>query len=249
MMARYLFQRSLWHPEGLSPGGRRWGPKEAVIGLGLAILLAGVLGLALSPVSLAFDSDDPVSLAISAIATLAFELGLLLVVYRMTLARGSDASELGLTRAGWKLSASFLSLLACYAALYAYVGAVRAFDLPDLEPAAQLPTALFNYPAIVAIMGVSVVLAAPFTEELFFRGFFFRGLSNGFGVWPAALASGFIFSLAHLNLGAIIPFTLIGAIFAISYQRTGSLLTPIATHFAFNLISFSILVLVPEARA
>ena len=248
-MARYLFQRSLWHPDGVSPGTRRWGPKEALIGLGLAILLAGVLGLALSPVSVAFDSDDPVSLTVSALATLVFELGLLLIVYRMTVASGSDASDLGLTRTGWKPAVSFLSLLACYGALYVYVGAIKALDLPDLEPAAQLPTALFDYPAVVAIMGLSVVLTAPVMEEIFFRGFFFRGLSNGFGVWPAALASGFIFSLAHLNLGAIIPFTLIGAIFAISYQRTGSLLTPIATHFAFNLISFSILVLVPEARA
>ena len=248
-MARYLFESRLWHPDGASPGTGRWGPKEALIGLGLAILLAGILGLALSPVSLAFDSDDPVSLAVSALTTLVFELGLVLVVYRMTVARGSGASDLGLTRTGWKPSASFLSLLACYGALYVYIGAVRVLGLPDLEPAAQLPTALFDYPAVVAIMGLSVVLTAPVTEELFFRGFFFRGLSNGFGVWPAALASGFIFSLAHLNLGAIIPFTLIGAIFAISYQRTGSLLTPIATHFAFNLISFSILVLVPAARS
>lgn len=247
-MARYLFQRGLWHPDGVSPERAWWGPKEALIGLGLAIVLAGVLGLALSPVSVAFDSDDPVSLGLGAGATLAFELGLLLIVYRMTIARGSGASQLGLTGAGWKASASFFSLVACYASLYAYVGAIKALGVPGLEPAAQLPTALFDYPAVVAVVGVSVVLVAPITEELFFRGFFFRGLSNGFGVLPAALASGFIFSLAHLNPGAIIPFTLIGAIFAISYQRTGSLLTPIASHFAFNLISFSILVLVPEAR-
>lgn len=244
----YLFQRNSWRPADSAPIRTGWGVRECAVGLGLAVLVAGLLGIMLSPLSLAFDEDDGVYLAINALATLVFELGLLAIVYRLTLARGAEAPDLGLARQTWKLSASLLALLACYAALYAYVGIIGALDAPGLEPARQLPTAVFDYPSVLLILGLSVVFTAPFTEELFFRGFLFRGLSNSFGVWPAALVSGFVFSLAHINLGAIIPFTLIGAIFAISYQRTGTLWTPIATHFAFNLISFSILILIPEAR-
>lgn len=235
-------------PGGTPSRPAAWSAREALQGLGLAILVAGLLGIASSPLSAAFDRDSAGELTVGAVATLAFELGLVLVVFRFTLARGASPAMLGWTFSGWKLSGSALALAACYAALYSYVAIINLIDQPGLLPAGQLSESLFDYPLVVGLTGLSVILVAPITEELFFRGFLFRGISNTFGVWPAAIATGFVFSLAHINLGAIIPFTLIGAIFAISYQRSGSLVTPIATHFAFNLISFSVLVLVPEAR-
>lgn len=249
-MSAYLFGRSIWtkgENRAASPDG--WGAGRAAAGLGLALLLAGVIGLALLPTSLAWSSDDPEYLVLAALGTLAFELGLFAIVWRLTLSRGAGFNDLGLRFHGWRVTSALGTLLLSYAALYSYVLAVNLIGLSGLEPEVQVSDAAFDHAAVVAILGISVILAAPFVEELFFRGFVFRGFANTLGVWPGALLSGLIFSLAHLNLGAIVPFTLIGAVFALSYQRTRSLWTPISAHFAFNLISFSILVLVPEARA
>ena len=77
-------------------------------------------------------------------------------------------------------------------------------------------------------------------EETFFRGFVFGGLSKRFSFLGAALMSGFLFALAHGQPTTLIPFTLVGMLFAAGYAYTGSLWTTIAAHFTFNLISFSI---------
>ena len=86
------------------------------------------------------------------------------------------------------------------------------------------------------------------TEEIFFRGFLFGGTRPLIGAMLAALITGFLFSLAHYNPGLVLPFTLIGALLALSYHRSGTLFVPIGAHFFFNLVSFSILAFVPEAR-
>lgn len=69
-------------------------------------------------------------------------------------------------------------------------------------------------------------------------GFGRRWLRLGF--WPAALLSGFLFSGIHVTdgdlIGLLIPFTIIGTLFAWLRVRTGSLWNPILVHFVFNLI-------------
>ena len=98
------------------------------------------------------------------------------------------------------------------------------------------------------MIGVAVVGAAPFAEELFFRGFLYGGLRRRLSVLPAALLSGVLFAIAHLDPGLIVPFTLVGFVLAFTYERTGTLVAPIGVHFVFNLLSFLALLLVPDAR-
>jgi membrane protease YdiL (CAAX protease family) len=60
------------------------------------------------------------------------------------------------------------------------------------------------------------------------------------GVYGAALASGFVFSIIHVQsadlVGLIVPFTIIGFLLAVLTARTGSLWNAILVHFAFNFI-------------
>jgi membrane protease YdiL (CAAX protease family) len=84
------------------------------------------------------------------------------------------------------------------------------------------------------------VVAAPISEELFFRGFAFGGLLR-WGYWPAAAVSALGFSLAHFDPGSVIPFFCIGLVMAWLYWRRGSLWDSITFHFLFNFISFALL--------
>ena len=87
---------------------------------------------------------------------------------------------------------------------------------------------------------VVAVLLAPLFEELFFRGFLYKGLLHSLGWWPAALGSAAIFSLAHLQMTVFVPIFALGLGLAWVYERTGSLWTSITMHAVFN--GFAVLV-------
>jgi membrane protease YdiL (CAAX protease family) len=100
----------------------------------------------------------------------------------------------------------------------------------------------------LALLGPVVILGAPVAEEIFFRGFLFRGLRRRFRFWPAALISGLAFGAVH-----IIPMTarqaagtaliapalfVVGTGLAFVYERRKSLLAPVTAHVVFNVVGF-----------
>jgi membrane protease YdiL (CAAX protease family) len=93
-----------------------------------------------------------------------------------------------------------------------------------------------------AYLGPVVVLAAPFSEELFFRGFLYKGLRRRFSVWPAALISATVFGAAHYAGVAfllLIPaLFVVGIGLALVYEKRQSLLASMAAHATFNLVGF-----------
>ena len=124
--------------------------------------------------------------------------------------------------------------------IYSVVLSVAGADaaVPKQEDLDQL----FSNPAILPLTGVALVLFAPVAEEIFFRGFIFGGLVRPFGLLGAMVVSGFIFGAFHIqsadSAGLLLPFGLVGMLFAWLYYRTGSLLPSMAAHFLFNLVSF-----------
>ena len=89
-----------------------------------------------------------------------------------------------------------------------------------------------------------VVVAAPFAEEVFFRGFLYGSLRARLGVWPALLASSAIFGVFHLAGGPIlVPLLfLVGLAFALLYEWRRSLVASIAAHATFNAIGYALIV-------
>ena len=78
---------------------------------------------------------------------------------------------------------------------------------------------------------------APLFEEIFFRGFLFRGFANSWGWGWGAAASAAVFGIAHLQLDVFVPLFALGLGLAWVYHRTGSLWTSISLHALFNGIS------------
>ena len=48
----------------------------------------------------------------------------------------------------------------------------------------------------IAVAAFLIVIAAPLSEELFFRGFMFAGLRRSMSLWPAAVISAIVLGLA-----------------------------------------------------
>ena len=89
-----------------------------------------------------------------------------------------------------------------------------------------------------------VVVAAPFAEEVLFRGFLFPALRNRFGVVAAITADAVIFGLIHYTGADTVPLlpllAVFGALLCLLYQRTGSLWPAIVLHAANNALAFSV---------
>jgi membrane protease YdiL (CAAX protease family) len=123
-----------------------------------------------------------------------------------------------------------------YSLVLSAVGAGGA--VPKQEDLDQL----FSSPAILPLTGLATVVMAPIAEEIFFRGFIFGGLVRPLGLFGAMLVSGFIFGAFHIqgasSVGLLLPFGLVGMLFAWLYYRTGSILPSMGAHFLFNLVSF-----------
>jgi hypothetical protein len=96
-----------------------------------------------------------------------------------------------------------------------------------------------------ALAVLSAVVAAPFFEEVVFRGLLFATFRRRFGLIVSALASALIFAAAH-GYGWIGLFSVLwsGALWAWSYERTRSLVPGMLAHAAVNLLaSLSLLLL------
>ncbi|HEY8417982.1 MAG TPA: CPBP family intramembrane glutamic endopeptidase [Limnochordales bacterium] len=98
-------------------------------------------------------------------------------------------------------------------------------------------TALFQLelpPAVLVLLFVGSVLIAPVSEELFFRGYVHGVLRARLGN-GAAYASAAAFAAAHAYVVHFLPLFFIGFLLARLYERTGTLVAPMAAHAVVNL--------------
>ena len=81
---------------------------------------------------------------------------------------------------------------------------------------------------------VALVLVAPVTEELLFRGWLLKDLERQYGRTPALIWSSVLFGLVHLEPPAVIYATLAGIVLGVVALRTGSTLASVAMHAGVN---------------
>ncbi|MBK1826853.1 CPBP family intramembrane glutamic endopeptidase [Haloferula rosea] len=86
------------------------------------------------------------------------------------------------------------------------------------------------------VLGVaSACLAAPVAEEILYRGVLFRSLHNRMRLAPAVLISSVVFALVHFyTLPSLIMVGCVGAVCALGYSASRSLLTAIVLHALYN---------------
>jgi uncharacterized protein len=92
--------------------------------------------------------------------------------------------------------------------------------------------------------GLMVVALAPLAEEFFFRGFFYRALRSRYSIAAAVTIDALVFGAIHWPAGGIEvvpPLAILGAIFCLLYERTGSLFPCIALHAFNNALAYGVL--------
>ncbi|MCP4368068.1 MAG: CPBP family intramembrane metalloprotease [Deltaproteobacteria bacterium] len=115
-----------------------------------------------------------------------------------------------------------------------------ALFLVDINPLSLIHTRLPAKNIEIVIFFLVAGIVGPVAEEIFFRGIIY-GFFRRWGVLTALLLSSVMFVFAHLTLSTIpIPQIVGGIIFAIAYEKEGSLIVPITIHALGNMAIFTL---------
>jgi membrane protease YdiL (CAAX protease family) len=93
----------------------------------------------------------------------------------------------------------------------------------------------------IPIQVLLIVVAAPVTEEICFRGMLFGGLREKLPRIVAALICGLIFGALHAVTGisAVPPLVVFGFLLALLYERTGSIVPGMLLHMLNNIVALA----------
>ena len=227
-------------PEGAAP---RWPAWYAGVGFLVALIATLiVVGILAAATGATADDEDP---TFTIVAT--FLQGLIFIgtaVMFASFTRKPKPEQFGLRPARFWPAAGWAAL--GMLTFYALVGLYSVIVQPDAEQsvAQDLGADQGTFGMIAA--GFMVVCVAPVAEEFFFRGFFYRALRSRWSVLGAAAIDGLLFGVIHYDFtGAdalliLPPLAILGFIFCLVYERTGSIYPTIAMHALNNAIAFGV---------
>lgn len=204
------------------------------------LLLSSVFG-AIVAVSLSV-APDPASLSATQIALLliaSFVAALGSLWLTIKLPARLPITSVGLLRPSrrWTLFGVGLGLLGWV--LSGIIGALYAWATGDASvPRPEIETALGSASVLqLALLLIAACLLAPIAEEIIFRGVLYTYLRR-WGFVVALIASSLVFGVFH-GFG-ILFFTTstAGALFALAYERSGSLWPVVAAHATMNAAMF-----------
>jgi uncharacterized protein len=210
-----------------------WGPLAALVGVLLALGTGVVLGI---PAAIIGHKDDGDLTTFGNVGVqLATAVGFLMVPMAIAAQRGAATlgeiwSRLGVRR--FKLSA--FGWMAAAAAAYLLFAA--AYSLLIVEPKQEDIAEGFG---TVPVQVLLIVVAAPISEEICFRGMLFGGLRERLPRLAAALLAGIVFGGLHALTGvtAVPPLIAFGFVLALLYEKTGSIVPCILLHMLNNSIA------------
>jgi uncharacterized protein len=225
-------------PEGAAP---RWPAWYAGVGFLVAIsatlVIVGIVSVFTTGLDESSDDDATFTIVATLIQSAIF-VGTAVLFASFT--RTPRPWHFGLRRTplcptiGW----AALGLVTFYVLAAIYSVVVQ----PDAEQtvAEELGSDQGTFGLIAA--GFMIVCVAPAAEEFFFRGFFYRALRSRWSVLIAALINGAVFGVIHYSgpdtLVILPPLALLGLIFCLVYERTGSIYPVIALHSINNSIAY-----------
>jgi membrane protease YdiL (CAAX protease family) len=183
--------------------------------LAARLVLQGLLALTLIATALLFASPD--------------------------LRRFAPVEDLGLRR---PLRSPYASMAIAYFGYIAVAVLIAALLQPEQEDVTR-DLGFGEGPLGSTAAALLIIVAAPLSEEMFFRGFMFRGLRRSVPFVVAAVISSVVWGLFHYtgagSWGVVLQLSIFGLALAWLYERTGSIWPTIAVHALNNAIAFALL--------
>ncbi len=210
-----------------------WGPGVAVGGVLIALGVGIVMGI---PAAIVGHKDDGDLTTFGNVGVqLATALGFLLVPMAIAARRGAASIGEILRRLGVRrFSPSALKWMA--AAVVVYLLFAAFYSLLIVEPHQEDIAEGFG---TIPVQILLIVIAAPVSEEVCFRGMLFGGLRERLPRLASALIAGVVFGGLHALTGvsAVPPLIAFGFLLSLLYEKTGSIVPGIILHMLNNSVA------------
>lgn len=220
-------------PQGGFPYSN-WGPGAAILGVVLALGTGIVMGIPAA--LLGTEADGDLSTAGNVLVQAATALGFLLAPMAIVAQRGASSLREILSRLGLRRFAPGAALKWSAAAVGAYLLFAMFYSLVVTQPEQEDIAEGFGP---IPVQVLLIVIAAPISEEILFRGYLFGGLREKLPGWVAALIAGVIFGSLHALTGisAVPPLIFFGFVLCLLYEKTGSIVPCIVLHMLNNSVA------------
>jgi membrane protease YdiL (CAAX protease family) len=210
-----------------------WGPLVALVGIFLALGTGVVLGI---PAAIIGHKDDGDLTTFGNVGVqLGTALGFLMVPMAIAAQRGAATMREVFGRLGLRrFQPSAFKWMA--AAVGAYLLFAFAYSLLIVEPKQEDIAEGFG---TIPVQVLLIVVLAPISEEVCFRGMLFGGLREKLPRVAAALIAGLVFGGLHALTGvtAVPPLIFFGFVLSLLYEKTGSIVPGIILHMLNNSVA------------
>ncbi len=207
--------------------------------LGLGFIFGVFFGLVVSSVQ-ASGEPEPTLSPEGLLASIAFQFILAGIVTAFVIRRIRPIDWLGLRWPGWRWGfiiapGTVLGMWLFFGGLQAsgFMQWIESFGVETVQNTVKI-LQKSNDPVVLGLMAFAAVIAAPFCEEIVFRGYLYPATKRFAGPWAGAVCSALIFAAAHGSIAALLPLFVFGCMLVFIYEKTGSLWAPIGVHLCFN---------------
>ena len=137
---------------------------------------------------------------------------------------------LGVCSVGWKDWLLMIPLAVCVDKIAEFINVVSQLFVTN-SVGSHMAELVLKYPFPVTFFVVAVMPAL--CEELIYRGVLFRNYRKC-GVWVSILLTAFLFGMMHMNLNQFSYAFVLGVLFALLHEITGSILPAVFLHLYIN---------------
>lgn len=147
-----------------------------------------------------------------------------------------------------KIRKYFESVLLTFVALYFISGITSTIVMlvTNTDQSANQTLIIEAFKQSPLMIAFSILIYAPFVEEMVFRGAIFRGLRSRFSFITAGLISGLSFGMIHvfdsllagnfIDLWYLLTYGALGFLFCYSYEKNKTFFAPMLLHFINNFL-------------
>jgi membrane protease YdiL (CAAX protease family) len=210
-----------------------WGPGLALLGVFMALGTGVVLGIPAAAIG--HKPNGELNTLGNVLVQFATAVGFLLVPMVIAAQRGAATIGEQLRRLGLRaFRPSALKWMA--AAVGVYLAFAILYSALILKPHQKDIAEGFG---VVPVQVLLIVIMAPISEELCFRGMLYGGLREKLPRVAAALIGGLIFGGLHAITGitAVPPLIFFGFLLSLLYEKTGSIVPGILLHMLNNSVA------------